>query len=214
MNFRKVREGLKYHLVDTTALLTASNPIYSGTETLITRMSDGISINARLIASGIAYLGVGFVFARGRDLSKKLFKINDRTKELVQYSHDIAFTATMNLVFAPLIYLASGETDIKKITIGTGAVMAFSAITGGPMGYAVDVFRDLTGLKKCERKSYPSLIKKQRSSVKKGLAALLVGTSIATMAGIYALTPNRNETPNYEQPIAIEQIIENNGEGF
>ncbi len=205
MKTKQITKGLRNHIVDTTALLTASNPIYSTFETCVAGMSDGVSMNARLIASGISYLGMGFIFVKGRDVSRKAFKINDKTKETIQQTHDIIYTVGMNLIFAPPIYFASGEIDIKKIVIGTGTAMAFSAVTGGPMGYAVDAFRDLTGIKESER--VPKLIRKQKPLIKKGLAALLVGTSIAAMAGIYSLTSDRNETSNYEQPTGIEQVM-------
>lgn len=56
----------------------------------------------------------------------------------------------------------------------------------------------MTGLRNCERASYPDLIRKQRPSVKKGLAALLVAGSIAVTADIYALTPDKQSNSSYE----------------
>ncbi|MFC1682124.1 hypothetical protein ACFL0X_00735 [Nanoarchaeota archaeon] len=182
---KKISSSLKLHLVDTTAMLSASNPIYSGFEVFFAGMNNMVSINARGIASGLAYLGLGSLFARGRDLSRRLFRVTDRTRERIQYLHDMGYTATMNLLLAPPIYLASGETDIKKIAMGTGIAMAFSTVTGWPMGYAVDNFRDLIGLQESERVS--NKIREQSPSVKKGLAALVTAGSVGLMAGIYAL---------------------------
>ncbi len=208
MKFGKVGEWLKYHVVDTTALLASTNPLYSASEVWVAGMSNQVSINSRLMATVISYAGMGLAFARGRDLSRKIFKITSKTKEKTQVIHDMAYTSAFNLAVAPMIYLSMGA-DVKQAVIGGLSLAALSLGMGPIMGYSVDVARDLTGLRECERKTYPNLIKRQKSSVKKGLAALLVGASIVAMAGIYALTPDRNKILNYEQPPAIEQVIEN-----
>jgi len=205
---RRVKDSLTYHLVDSTALLAESTPIFAAFETGIAGMSDDISINARLIAAGLAYAGVGTALAKGRDLWRKVFKVSDTTKERVQMLHDTAYLAAFNLVAAPTIYYASGSRDLEEITIGTSLGIAFGSANGSPLGYAIDTFRDLTGLKECERPSYPNLLKRQSSKTKKGLVALLVAGAIAATAGIYALNPNKSEAPNYQQPTAIEQVIE------
>ncbi|MBU0957994.1 MAG: L-alanine exporter AlaE [Nanoarchaeota archaeon] len=206
MKLRQVGEWMKYHVVDTTAMLTSSNPIFGASEVFVAGMSDEVSIDSRLTVAGIAYTVMGPAFARGRDLSRKIFKITQDTKEKVQVLHDILYTSAFNLAVSPIIYLSMGA-DIKQTIIGSLSAGALAVGIGPIMGYGVDAGRDLMGLRECERKTYPDLIKRQRPSVKKGLAALLVGASIAAMAGIYALTPNRNETPNHEQPPAIEQVL-------
>lgn len=83
MGIKRSSGWLKYHVIDSTALLAASNPIYSVFETCIAGMSDSVSINARLVATGLSYLGMGTMFARGRDFSRRLFKITDKTKERI-----------------------------------------------------------------------------------------------------------------------------------
>src|SRR3989344_5121862 len=98
---RRVKDSLTYHLVDSTALLAESTPIFAAFETGIAGMSDDISINARLIATGLAYAGVGTALAKGRDLWRKAFKVSDTTKERVQMLHDTAYLAAFNLVTAP-----------------------------------------------------------------------------------------------------------------
>ena len=103
--------------------------------------------------------------------------------------------------------MASGARDAREITIGTAIAMGFGFVNGGPVGYAVDAFRDLTGLKDCKRPSYPDLLKRQNSKTKRGLATLLTAGAIALTAGIYAITPDRNDKPaHYERPV-IEQRV-------
>ena len=101
------------------------------------------------------------------------------------------------------MYLVSGETDFKKVAIGTGINVAVSPLAGIIMGYSIDGFRDLTGLEDSER--IPELVKKQKPSIKKSLAAILTAASIGLTAGIYSLTPDKSigadNTPVIEQKI-------------
>ena len=206
---RRVKDSLSYHLVDSTALLAESTPIFAAFETGIAGMSDDISINARLIAAGLAYAGVGTALAKGRDLWRKVFKVSDTTKERVQMLHDTAYLAAFNLVTAPAIYYASGSRDLEEITIGTSLGIAFGSANGSPLGYAIDTFRDLTGLKECERPSYPNLLKRQSSKIKKLIATGLVAGTLGVTAGIYGLTHDEEPT-SYNSPQSIEQTIQEN----
>lgn len=210
----KIIDNLKYHVVDSTALLAESSPIFSAFEVGIAGMSDATSMNARMLATGIAYIGVGYLFGKGRDLSRKLFKITDQTKERIQHIHDIGYTAAFNLAISPLMYVISqtlaGEgIDLTKIAIGTAAATAFGAVNGSPMGYTVDVFRDLSGVRECNRPSYPNFLKRQNSKVKKGILIGLIGLSIGAMGLIYSLTPNAERKTAYqEKPTKIEQRVD------
>jgi len=203
----RLGNGLKYHVVDTTALLTSTNPIYSAMEVGISGMSDQVSIDSRLTVAALSYGGMAFAFSRGRDLSRKIFHITNKTRERIQTFHDFAYTAAFNLAVAPPIYLSMGA-DLKQAAVGGLTAAAFSTVMGPIMGYSVDAARDLTGLKNCERSSYPELLRKQPSVIKKGLAALLVAGSIATMWGIYSLTPDANEEVIISNQVPQEIQIE------
>ena len=200
----KVKDSLKYHVVDSTSLMAVSTPIFAAFETQCADMSDENSLHARLLAVGLTYAGMGRLFSKGLDVSRKIFKINPETTEKMKHLHDAAYAAAYNLVICPPFYYAAGVRDPKQIAWGTAAGVGFALVVGGPMGYAVDAFRDLTGLKESER--LPELVSRQNSKIKKGLAALLVGGVIALTAGIYSLTPN-NQDSQY-QPQTTQQIIE------
>jgi hypothetical protein len=131
-------------------------------------MSDQISIDTRLTIAGISYGGMGFAFARGRDLSRKIFHITDQSRERTQTIHDIAYTAAFNLAIAPPLYIAMGA-DVKQAIIGGLSAAAMSTIMGPLSGYSIDAARDLTGLRDCERPSYPKLIRRQKNPSKKVL---------------------------------------------
>ena len=182
-----IRHNLKFHLVDSTAILAESTPVFAVFETQIAGWSNELSINARLIAAGITYFaGTGYIYGKGRDLSRRLFNIGDETTEKVQALHDAVYLAAFNLVIAPPIYFAAGARDLKQIAIGTATVMAVALVNGGPLGYAVDLFRDLAGLKECRRPSY-RFLKKQTPRVKRVLVVLLTAAAVAVTGGIYAL---------------------------
>jgi hypothetical protein len=203
----QLKEGLKSHVVDTTALLAESNPVFVAFEVGLAGMSNAVSLNSKFIVAGISYGGVGSLFSRGRDLSRRLCHVRDETSEVLQHAHDLGYTAVFNLVASPIIYYAAGSRDFKEMAIATGSSMLFGGANGSLVGYAVDVFRDLTGTRECNRSSYPNFIKRQNSKVKKTIAAGLVATSIGLMSGIYALNSDKQESANQE-PSRIEQIVD------
>ena len=183
---RRLGKGLITHIVDSTALITATNPLLSALEVTVGGMSDDVSINARMTASALAYVGLAYALSKGRDMSKKVFKIVDQTKERVKQLHDAAYLAAFNVVFGPALYLFSGETDANKIAAGTAILVGTGALVGGPVGYSIDTFRELTGIQSSER--VPTIIRNKSPTVKRGIAGLLTIASVAAMAGIYAMT--------------------------
>lgn len=206
----KVKENIKYHLVDSTAILAESAPVFAAFETQLAGLSDEISMNARMLVAGLTYFaGMGYLFGKGRDLSRKVFKVKDETKEKIKLIHDGLYTGAFNLIGAPLIYLASGAKDLTEIALGTAVSVGIGSLNGPLAGYSIDAFRDLTGLEECNRTSYPNFIKKQSSKIKKGLAALLVAGSLSLIAGNYALTTDEQPEIPEEQNIASVQTYSN-----
>src|SRR3989344_6798848 len=203
----KAVETLKYHIVDTTALLVETNPIFSAFEVAIAGISIEKSITARLLATAMGYAGLGGAYGKGRDAWRKLWKIEDNTSEKVKLSCDTVYNTLFNLMLSPPLYLVSGEEDFKKIAIGTACAVGIGFVNGPFVGYTVDAFRDLSGLKTNERSSYPYFVKRQSSLVKKGIAATLIATSIVSMALIYSAKSNYNGHINHNnnnQPVIQE----------
>lgn len=199
---QKLKEGFNYQIVDSTALMAVTTPFFAALETFAAGMSDKHSINARLLAVGLTYAGMGRLFSKGLDASRGLFNIKPETKERLKQIHDASYAATYNLVMTPAFYYASGLRDAKKIAIGTLIATGLVSIIGGPMGYVVDAFRDLTGLKKSER--LPNLLERQSPKLKKCFVGLLIAGSIAATTGIYSLTPDRQDYST-QTPTAIGQ---------
>jgi hypothetical protein len=197
----KAKTALIYHLIDSTAMLTETTPTFAAYEVFAAGMSPQVSKNTRWIIAGATYGGLGWVYGKVRDISRKVFHINKETKERFKNLHDAVYTSAFNLVLSPPLYYAAGERDIEKIAIGTLCSIGLGLINGGPLGYTVDAFRDLTGLEQSER--IPKLISKQSPAIKKSLATILVATSLATTGLIYKTydayhNSNHNKTNQVE----------------
>ena len=184
-----------------------STPVYATFETGVAGMTNAVSLNARLIILGCGYCGAAWVYGQGRSFWRKAFKINDLTKEAKQHMHDAFYAVTFNALFSPVTYLISGETDWKKIGIATASAAVLGLTNGGPLGYTIDVFNDLAGIRECERKSYPTVIKRQSPKVKKAIAAGLVAASIGLTALVYEIVPNRKINVQPKPQIETHQII-------
>jgi len=204
---RKVYEMARNHVVDSTALLVSTNPICSAMEVGIAGMSDDVSIDSRIAVAGLTYAGMGFAFAKGRDLSRRVFGIGGKTAEKIQTFHDAAYTAGFNLAIIPFIYASQGAS-VRESIVGGLSAAAMSTVIGPVMGYSIDAARDLTGLQECQRPSYKKIgIKNGSRNFKKGLAGLLIAGSIAAMAGVYTLNPDEEIDPSKQIPV-VEEILE------
>lgn len=196
--FKGTKNFLKTHLCDTTALLTASTPLFAGLEVSLAGMSVETSTSARIMGALLGYAGMGRLFTKGLDVSRNLLKIKPETKEIIKQIHDISYAAAYNAVIGPAFYYAVGVRDLKQIAIGTGIGVGLSLVAGAPMGYAVDAFRDLAGIKSSER--IPKIVSKQSPNMKKSLMAILAAASIGLTAGVYSV---KNYIHNYSTPAEI-----------
>lgn len=213
MNEKTKHGGLKRHFIDTTGMLTSSNPLFTISEKFF-GMSDKLSIYNRVGASVLFYFGMGYLFVRGRDMYYHLLGVGkDSNYKLI---HDAAWGAIFGALLNGVITTASvlfneiiSPSDIQfldEIVGGVKAGAVTGSITGGPSGYFIDMFRDLTDVNPAGR--LPYRIRSLPPKLKKGFAAGLVGASIGVMSLIYALAPDKD--PNTVDPIPqnIEQRIE------
>jgi hypothetical protein len=186
--YRNMKEELPTHLVDSTALMVASTPVFAGFESLVTGMPNESSLQARKLAVGLTYLGMGRLFTKGMDLSRKHFGITKESSEKQKNVHDALYAVTYNAVISPPFYFAAGVTNPWKITVGTSIAMGLALVSGGPMGYVVDTYRDLIGNKitgKEDSERLPLAVQKQSRLIKLGLAGLLIGASVGATSLIY-----------------------------
>jgi len=191
----------KEHIVDATALALSTNPIFAFSENVMWGMTDEESFKARALMSLIGYLGLATIYSRARDFSRKHFSIDDKTKEGIQWIHDTSYAMAFNAFFAPAVYMATTEADLGQLIGATITAMAFAPITGYVGGYAMDGYRDLTGIQDSQRVNRK--IRNLSPKLKLGVAALVTVGLIGVHAGIYKLTPD-----NEDVPIEIRENIE------
>lgn len=190
MKISNINEILKYHVVDSTSGVVSTTPIFAGLETIVLGMSNEVSINARLLATGLSYIGFGSLIAKGRDIYRKRLNINDKTKERTQQIHDSLYGGLLNLLTTPLFYYASGARNLKEIIGGTLMGIGFGLAAGGLIGYIIDMGRDLTGIKESARVS--EYIRNKNPRFKLSLAAAITAASIALTGAIYKLNSDNH----------------------
>ncbi len=193
-----MKSSLKNHMIDSTAIIVENAPLFAAQEVFFAGMSDTISLHARIYGALSVYLGVGFVYSKGRDFFKEKLHIEEKS-EFVKTAYDAFYTSAFAASYSVPLYFFSGTTDIKEIVLGTigGGIIGF--VNGAPQGYMLDVCRDLAGVKPCTRSSYPSFLREKSATGKKLLALGLVSLSFATLTGIY--------TCNEDQSISLENIV-------
>jgi hypothetical protein len=104
-------------------------------------MTNQVSLNSRAYNIALMYGRLSRLI-KVRDYTKKKFDI-DNCSVAIRAVHDLTYGLTLEPLIKMGVYLAAGETDWKKIGIG---VLGSMGIVGGlcvPLGWAVDVGRDL-----------------------------------------------------------------------
>ncbi|MBT3408238.1 hypothetical protein HOK68_03195 [Candidatus Woesearchaeota archaeon] len=227
-----IKNTISKYFVESTAISLEANLAFAIHETQFSGMSNEVSINARLIASTIGYLGLAKGLSWGRKKSQELFKITEETSEKIKIIHDIGYLAAFNVVFSPILYYCSGSRDIKEIAIGTVGSILFGAANGPALGYSTDIFNDLVGTEKNNRflhsiNSLSSSIKNNKISnylnniskkyenlsqnYKKKLAALLGIGLIGLTSGVYAMNVDtENSKPPESFKISLESKLSTN----
>jgi len=178
----------KKHLIDTTGLSLVATPIFALIETTKGEMSFLESIYSRAGATATGYLGKAFIYSRGRDIIRNFFNINDKTSEVVQTTTDAIYSGLFNFALGMGIYTFTTNKDLGSLVessfwaglVGTGV---------GPIGgYVIDVFRDLTGIQKCERDLYPKKIKNLGNREKKIALGFVSAGLVGLTTIVYGLT--------------------------
>lgn len=189
---KQIHKELANYFVDTTGLLVASTPVFAAMEVFVSNMPVDVSLETRLKMTQLSYLGLGWAYGKGRDLSKKALKVTEQSKAWQKISLDIGYNVTFNAVISFPIYLSSGA-NLQQALIGTEGACLLSTIAGPLNGYGIDTFRDLIGTKPTTR--IPQYVQNMNTQVKKALAIGLVGASIGLTAGIYKIKNGYSKPP-------------------
>ena len=184
-----VREAKKY-VVDSTAVLSASTPIFAGLEMLVMQIPAENSVNARLLSAKLTYMGMGYAVGKAREFYLKMMQVSDQTSKSAKFLYDAAYVALFNMAVTPPFYYYSGVHDIKKIVFGTAIAIGVGLVSGGPVGYVIDAYRDLTGIQESRR--LPAFVKNMNPRLKLGLATALTAAALGITVKIYDLAPGKN----------------------
>lgn len=202
MDLKSFYERLKLHAVDSTSLLVVGLPLFSIGD-VVSGVSNNTSINARVLATGLCYAGIGLLFAGGRDLAGRVTGINDSSSEKARAIHDGAYMALFNLAYVPALFYTGGSRDLEEVARGTTVAVGISVFLGYPSGFAIDAFRDLFGFQKTDR--LPNRVRELGSSTKKYLGAATVAAAISVMSLTYALNPHpAGCSSNARVPMTLE----------
>jgi hypothetical protein len=202
-----IRKNAGQHMIDTSAILVCNNPIMGFVENVVIGMPDEVSIKARCIASLVALLGTGSLFSRGRDMSRKAFGVGQASPEKKQMLHDLCYQVGFTAFNLALYRVCGAET--KEMISGTLFAVGISAAKGPIKGYAIDTFRDLTGIEESNR--LPKYIKSLPLGVKRGIAVAAIVASLATLCLIYKATPQeeQDKTKQYRY-----ELIDNSNKDY
>ena len=200
MDKRSIVKGIKNYLVDTTGLLATAMPLYAGVEVFGAGMSAATSLEARLKVAQLSYLGMGFIYSKGRDLSRRIFKVNGDSPELKKVVHDSIYQVVFNGIMGVPIYLSSGAS-LEEAIKGVTATSVLSLVSGPISGYGIDLFRNLCGTTN-EFSRKPQLVNNLGKKAKRALAIALIMGTVVSMAGIYKI---KEATTNHSNNIGIQQ---------
>jgi hypothetical protein len=141
INKERIKYEIQENIVDATSMVTLTMPLNTAIETFGAGMTNQVSLNSRAYNIALMYGGLSRLI-KVRDYTKKKFDI-DNCSGAIRAVHDLTYGLTLEPLIKMGVYLAAGETDWKKIGIG---VLGSMGIVGGlcvPLGWAVDVGRDL-----------------------------------------------------------------------
>lgn len=186
----------KHNLVDAIGTYTAGTPLIVLIENGFAGVSDETSFKSRLMVGGLLFLGLGGGIGWLRDKSKKLCKITDKSKEMYQQAHDMTYIAGISLVINPTVYYVSGCRDFKEIVYGTLSTMGVALVTGGAIGYSMDMYRVLLRDQQSER--IPQVIQQRGKIAKYALAAGIFAASMGFTGSVYHFSPDSVEVETIE----------------
>lgn len=149
--FNSFVRGVLRHLLDSTAMNAVGTFIFGLFELFVLRMEPKVSLQARISIAIATYLGFGFFFAKGRDISLRIFKINLATSSpRVILLHDLLFLTAGNLIISPILYLSSGATFDTMLS-ATAMAIVLGFFVGPASGWGIDIFRELSGIQPFSR---------------------------------------------------------------
>ncbi len=192
------------NFVDSTSMISITMPINTAIELFWANMSNEVSLNSRACNLALTYAGFTRVL-KFRDYTKNKFNI-DSLPGYVRAGHDLAYGLTVGPIIKTGIYLAAGETDWKKIAISVGVSTIAMGAVAIPVGWMVDVGRDLWGIKESPRT--PKFLKEKSSRFKKAVAIGALAASVTATGLVYGANYLRTHNTPENNYIGLEKVVD------
>jgi hypothetical protein len=172
----RVKGFLKNHFIEATAINLAANPLYGSFESFLLQLPANQVAHARTEGTLLTYLGVGGLWAVGRDyIQKSLTRAGPLAQGIAVGAYSFAFNAGLGEIF----YRNTAHPHRSSLILG-----AVSFPFGIMIGYAKDYFPDLVGHRKFDK--LPPLLE-QDEKTKRRLATAFGLSSVAYTVGLYVL---------------------------
>ena len=188
----KVAGGFRQHFIDNLALTASAVPFFALVETTKGHMTWQESLATRTGAFLLGLAGVGSLYSRGSDWTRKIINVSDRTNEFAQWVADITYCAGFNFLASMVLYPITANKSLDEAFVPALWAGVTGAVVGIPNRAALSVYRDLTNIAPCERTWYPQFMRDLEKNTKLLTATTLTAGSAALTAGIYYFTNQSN----------------------
>lgn len=197
------------HFVNSTAFLSVVTPLYAAMHNFI-GVSDEVSMTNRVLVAGLTYLGIGYLYAKGLEKSRKTFRVAKENSELAYGAHDTSYSLLFNAATAPTFLYFGGENNTERLTEVAAIQSTLAIPTGWATGYVMDTMRDLMTIEKSSR-WMPKFLRKAKQKTKEKIAAAAILASMIATYGIYQL-PNKigEEIQEHNMDAKISVVAEGN----
>lgn len=201
-------KGVMYYinksLLESTTTYLAMLPANVSIETIVSNMTDEVSLKSRLAGVGLTYVLMP-TFMLTKFLVGKAAKITEDSKS--SSKRKLESLVAMGMVMplkAGIYYFYAGETDLTKIAIGTLGTTAAAGVLAPGLLYLANVVKEGLGYE--EEKRTPNWLMQKTYTAKKRVFAGAAAASLAAAALIYCLTPNNgiDTQAQLPEPAAIE----------
>jgi hypothetical protein len=186
------KENLKSYFAGSAAMTAILVPVSSFIDTVIAGVSDWESIKARLIVTGITFLGLGIVPSKVGGWSRNFLNLEPKPNTDT-FRHDSTSLAVGSLMACPAFYYYFGSSGFWAGVAGTLATAVISPVILG----TTNLFRNVAGLKESYSINFFNNLKPK---TRKGLVSLIAAASIVSTAAVY----NFNQDTKSLDPIKQE----------
>lgn len=197
----KIKTLICNHFTDVNAQNVVCLPVFSIMEVTKGHLTPTQSIDARGFSYVAGLAGIGSLYSRGNDLTRRLGTRIGFTSVKSEKIIDSIYGAAFFYMYSLALYTAISKmsiADAQPASISAGIIGMF---IGAPIGYYTNLFRDAFNFENKDAK--PTFLR--GASLKKKIGAVVLSTSVALSltGGAYIL---KNHYLPSHQPTVVENI--------